>query len=82
MLELWEWTPFPGEKFQAKSHAKGTVELLSVTEGTLALEVDGIARLVPAHHRAIAMTDLAHAYRCHGERRVRFSMVVHEPAEA
>jgi transcriptional regulator with XRE-family HTH domain len=79
MLELWEWTLFPGETFKSKRHAMGTVELLSVKEGTLALEVDGIDHLIPAHHRAVAMTDQPHAYRCHGEKRTRFAMVVHEP---
>lgn len=80
MLELWEWTLCPGEKFQAKRHPKGTVELLAVKEGTLALEVGGIDHLIPANHRAVAVTDQPHAYRCHGEKRTRFSMVVHEPA--
>jgi transcriptional regulator with XRE-family HTH domain len=79
MLELWEWTLFPGETFQSKRHPKGTVELLSVKEGTLALEVDGIDYLVPAHHRAVAKTDRPHSYRCHGGKRTRFSMVVHDP---
>ena len=79
MLELWEWTLCPGESFQAKPHTKGTVELLSVREGTLAVEVSGMDYLVPARHRAVARTDRPHSYRCHGERRVRFSMVVHEP---
>lgn len=79
MLELWEWTLCPGERFQAKPHTKGTVELLSVKEGTLAIEVSGIDYLVPTQHRAVAKTDQPHSYRCHGEKRVRFSMVVHEP---
>lgn len=80
MLELWEWMLLPGERFQSKRHPKGTVELLAVREGTLALEVDGADHLIRAHHRAVAMTDQPHAYRCHGEKRVRFSMAVHEPA--
>ena len=80
MLELWEWMLSPGEKFQSKRHPKGTVELLAVREGTLALEVGGVDHLITAHHRAVAMTDQPHTYRCHGEKRVRFSMVVHEPA--
>jgi transcriptional regulator with XRE-family HTH domain len=79
MLELWEWTLLPGERYQSKKHPKGTVELISVAEGTLALEIDGADRLIPARHRAVAMTDQPHAYRCHGEKRTRFSMVVHEP---
>jgi hypothetical protein len=48
MLELWEWTLFPGEKFQAKRHPEGTVELLAVMEGTLALEIDGADHVIPA----------------------------------
>lgn len=79
MLELWEWTLFPGEKLQSERHPKGTIELLSVREGTLALEVDGTKHLIAAHYCAIALTDRPHAYGCHGEKRVRFSMVVHEP---
>lgn len=81
MLELREWTLFPGEKFRAKKHLNGTVELLSITEGTLALEVDGVDYLVPARHRAVAMTDRRHAYRCHGDKRTRFLMVIQEPGE-
>jgi len=79
MLELWEWTLHPGESFESKGHPPGTVELLSVREGTLELEIDGGDHLVPAHHCAMAVTDRPHAYRCHGEKRTRFSMVVHEP---
>jgi transcriptional regulator with XRE-family HTH domain len=79
MLELWEWTLCPGETFQAKRHSRGTVELLAVKEGTLALQVDGTDYLIPAHHRAVAKTDRPHSYGCHGEKRTRFSMVVHEP---
>ena len=82
MLELWEWTMCPGEKFQSKGHPNGTVELLSVKEGTLLLEVDGVEHLVTAQHRAVAMTDRPHAYACHGVRRTRFLMVVHEPDAA
>lgn len=80
MLELWEWTLAPGEKFASKGHAAGTVELLAVTEGTLALEVDGVTHLVAAEHRAVANADRPHVYRCHGRKRTRFQMVVHEPA--
>jgi transcriptional regulator with XRE-family HTH domain len=82
MLELWEWTLFPGEEFQSKGHPKDTVELLSVTEGTLALEIDGVDHLIAASHRAVAITDRPHGYRCHGKKRTRFAMVVHEPGQS
>jgi len=79
MVELWEWTLFPGERFPSKRHPRGTVELLSVKEGTLALELNGVDHLIPPQHCAVATTDQPHAYRCHGKKRTRFAMVVHEP---
>jgi hypothetical protein len=80
MLELWEWTIFPGEEFRSRGHPAGTLEILAVTEGVLALEVDDVHHLVAANHRAVSMADRPHAYRCHGKKRVRFTMVVQEPA--
>jgi transcriptional regulator with XRE-family HTH domain len=80
MLELWDWCLVPGERFEARPHPTGTRELLNVVEGTLALEVDGHSHLIGAGSSAFARTDCAHAYACHGMKRVRFSMVVHEDA--
>jgi transcriptional regulator with XRE-family HTH domain len=82
MLELWQWTLFPGEEFRSKGHPEGTVELLSVTEGALTLEIDGIDHVIATSHRAVAMTDRPHAYRCHGKKRTSFSMVVQEPGQS
>ena len=82
MLELWEWTMFPGEEFRSKGHPGSTVELLAVLEGALALEIDGVDHRIATHHRAVARTDRPHAYRCHGRKRTRFTMVVCEPAPA
>ncbi len=80
MLELWDWSLLPGERFEARPHPAGTQELLHVVEGTLALEVDGRSHLVSAGSSAVARTDCAHAYVCHGKKKVRFSMVVYETA--
>jgi transcriptional regulator with XRE-family HTH domain len=82
MLELWQWTLFPGEEFRSKGHPQATVELLSVTEGALTLEIDGIDHVIATSHRAVAMTDRPHAYRCHGKKRTSFSMVVQEPVQS
>jgi hypothetical protein len=71
----------PRRRISSKGHPKGTVELLSVTEGSLALEIDGLDHLVAASHRAVAITDRPHVYRCHGKKRTRFAMVVHEPGQ-
>jgi transcriptional regulator with XRE-family HTH domain len=80
MLELWDWCLAPGERFESRPHPAGTQELLNVIEGTLSLEVDGHSHLVSAGSSASARTDCAHAYACHGKKRVRFSMVVYESA--
>ncbi|HEY2683139.1 MAG TPA: helix-turn-helix domain-containing protein [Steroidobacteraceae bacterium] len=81
MLELWEWTLLPGEEFYSKGHPVGTMELLAVSEGILCMEVEGTINLIAAEHRAVAMTDRPHTYRCHGKKRARFQMAIHEPAQ-
>jgi transcriptional regulator with XRE-family HTH domain len=82
MVELWEWTLAPGERFEAKKHPEGTVELLSVRDGVLVIELDGVDHLIPAGSCAFAPTDRPHAYGCHGRSRTHFTMAVHEPAAA
>lgn len=82
MLELWRWVLHPSERFEARAHAAGTLELLRVEAGSLALEVDGIVQVIGAGASAYARTDRIHAYACHGRARVQFSMVVFEPALA
>lgn len=79
MFEFWEWTLHPKEEFRSKGHPTGTMEILAVTEGTLALEVDGVDHLIALNHRAVSMMDRPHAYKCHGTKRTRFYMLVHEP---
>lgn len=79
MLEIWTWVLMPGERFEATRHGHGTRELIHVTDGSLALEVDGQTSVVPTGATAIALTDRHHAYRNSGAAPVRFTMVVHEP---
>lgn len=82
MLELWKWTLQPGERYEARPHCAGTVELLHVQQGALALEVGGALRIVPAGASAFTRTDRPHAYACSGRNRTLFAMVVFEPASA
>ena len=43
MVELWQWSLNPGERFTSPGHGEGTTELLFVTEGALTLTVnDGV----------------------------------------
>jgi len=79
MLELWNWTLQPGERFEARPHSAGTLELVHVQQGSLALEVEGVVHIVVAGASAFARTDRPHAYACSGRKRALFSMVVFEP---
>jgi quercetin dioxygenase-like cupin family protein len=80
MLELWSWTLQPGERYEARPHPVGTRELVHVQQGSLALEVDGVAHIVVAGASAFACTDRPHAYASSGRKRALFAMVVFEPA--
>lgn len=79
MLEIWHWVLMPDESFDAAVHGHGTREIIHVTDGTLALLVDGETRLVTAGSSAIALTDRPHAYANAGKVPLRFTMTVHEP---
>lgn len=79
MLELWNWTLQPGERYEARPHSVGTLELVHVQQGALALEVDGVAQVIATGASAFARTDRPHAYACSGGKRALFAMVVFEP---
>jgi transcriptional regulator with XRE-family HTH domain len=80
MLELWNWTLQPGERYEARPHSMGTLELVHVLQGSLALEVGGAVHVLVAGASAFARTDRPHAYASSGRGRTSFSMVVFEPA--
>jgi transcriptional regulator with XRE-family HTH domain len=80
MLELWEWVLLPGERYESRPHPRGTQELIHVREGTLILEVAGVAHTLGKGASAYARTDHTHAYQCGGRARTRFSMAVLESA--
>ncbi len=82
MLELWHWELMPGERFEANRHGRGTREVIHVTSGKLALEVDGKTITVAKGATAIALTDRPHAYANPGRSAVSFTMTVHEPPSA
>jgi transcriptional regulator with XRE-family HTH domain len=78
MLELWEWELRPRERYDAIAHPPGTLELLHVTRGRLALIVGSTTCIVPSQRAATAFTDRPHSYACVGSRPVHFTMVVME----
>jgi transcriptional regulator with XRE-family HTH domain len=79
MLELWDWTLGPGDRYESDAHRPGTLELLHVLGGHLTLTVgDEIHRLGPGGAASFA-ADVPHAYGNDGRRPARFTMTVLEP---
>jgi transcriptional regulator with XRE-family HTH domain len=77
--ELWHWTLAPGDRHASEAHVDGTREMLHVVEGTLTLEVDGVAHTVVAGGAALYHADRPHAYGNDRKRPVRFVMLVLQP---
>ncbi len=79
MLELWDWTLAPGDRFESEAHRSGTRELVHVVSGRLGLTVDGELRMLQLGEAASYAGDVPHAYANSGRRPVRFTMTVFEP---
>ena len=83
-IELWSWTLKPGEVYESKPHRPGSVELLSVTAGTLDLDVGRETFSLRAGDSAWFDAATAHAYRNPTRSTTRFIMVfstTDEPAQ-
>ncbi|MFD1803331.1 XRE family transcriptional regulator [Mixta tenebrionis] len=79
MVELWRWEMFPGEVFSSPGHPAGTVELLHVEEGVLALNTAACELMVAKGCSAVARTDNPHQYANRGDTPLVFTMTVAEP---
>lgn len=78
MIELWRWQVFAGELFSSTGHSSGTLELLHVEQGTLALTVGEQTLVVQQGCAAVARTDMPHAYASADDQPVIFTMTVAE----
>lgn len=78
MIELWRWQMFAGEAFRSAGHSSGTLELLHVEQGTLALTVGEQTLVVQQGCAAVARTDMPHAYASADHLPVIFTMTVAE----
>ena len=70
--QMWLWSLGPGERYEAEPDPAGWHEMIFVTEGTLRLELSGMAKDYPAGSFAVYATDRAYAYANPGEGVVRF----------
>lgn len=78
MIELWRWQMFAGEVFSSTGHSSGTLELLHVEQGTLALTLGERNLVVQQGCAAVARTDMPHAYASADDQPVIFTMTVAE----
>ena len=78
MIELWRWQMFAGEAFRSAGHSSGTLELLHVEQGSLALTVGEQTLVVQQGCAAVARTDMPHAYASADQLPVIFTMTVAE----
>lgn len=78
MIELWRWQMFAGEVFSSIGHSSGTLELLHVEQGTLALTVGEQTLVIQQGCAAVARTDMPHAYASADDQPVIFTMTVAE----
>jgi len=79
-LELWSWTLQPGDRRASEPHRPGSLELVSVQTGTVALDVGDHHVEVPAGDSAWFHATLPHAYANPQAAVATFTLVVHEPA--
>ncbi|HXV92794.1 MAG TPA: XRE family transcriptional regulator [Pseudonocardia sp.] len=82
VVELWEWTLQPGDDFDGEAHPMGTVEVLSVLSGRLALRVGAAEQELEAGDTVMFQAHAPHRYAGAGTEPVRFTMVVLQPGDA
>ena len=81
VVELWDWTLQPHDSFDGEAHPVGTVEVLSVLTGRLALRVGDSDLELAMGDTAMFEAHAPHRYACAGSEPVRFTMVVLDPGD-
>jgi transcriptional regulator with XRE-family HTH domain len=79
-IELWSWTLAPGDRRDSEPHRPGSVELIAVDTGTVALDVGGHRVVVPAGDSAWFDATQPHSYANPEAGTATFTLVVLEPA--
>ena len=79
-IELWWWTLVPGDRRDSEAHRPGSVELIAVDTGSVALDVGHHRVEVPAGDGAWFDATLPHAYANPGTTTATFTLAVLEPA--
>jgi quercetin dioxygenase-like cupin family protein len=61
-VEFWDWRLESGDVHQAEAHALGTVEIVHVLEGDLALGIEGESYTAAAEESLVFRADADHSY--------------------
>ncbi len=79
VVELWEWTLAPGDRYAHDGHTAGTRELLHVLQGEVVVEVAEQTASLQNGDAVAFPSDVPHAYGNERTRPARFSLSVFEP---
>jgi len=61
--DMWRWRLAPGDIYQGRPDAPGSHELFFVTEGQLAIRIDGTDHVLSSGDSAVLRSDRYYAYR-------------------
>lgn len=79
VVELWDWTLGPGDRYASDPHGAGTRELLHVLEGDVVVEVAEQAVTLQTGDALSFPGDVAHVYANPSASSSRFSLSVFVP---
>ncbi|MTV26737.1 helix-turn-helix domain-containing protein [Nitriliruptoraceae bacterium ZYF776] len=79
IVELWDWTLAPGDGFDGEAHPVGTIEILLVLEGQLAVHVGEAVHHLDVRDSVLFEAEVAHRYANPGDTTTRFVMSVLQP---
>ena len=79
VVELWDWTLGPADRYDSEPHAPGTRELAQVHKGTVTIEAGDQVVTLKMGDAVRFPGDVAHAYTNPHNRSARFTLIVFEP---
>lgn len=81
IVELWDWHLAPGDGFDGDAHPEGTVEILYVLDGTLAVTVGDDEHRLATGDSILFDAVVGHRYANPADRPNRFVMTVLQPGD-
>ena len=79
VVELWQWTLGPNDRYSSAAHVRGTRELVQVHKGTITIESGAESVTLKVGDAVVFPGDEAHAYANQSTRAATFSLTVFEP---